>query len=263
MNRIKNLFGRNRELSKTYITGYWQVANNRKHSWEHYSTHIPETLKRLKGQNLVLFYEDDWVMDFFLQHIPATQLHASKLKLEDLPTFGLSGKYLNACVNQDTNSMYLNLKNLGIDNPRKEKGIIHYEREYLKSGCDSYQSVFSIWTSKPFLVMQAINDRFFDSRQYVWIDAGIGKKKEWHFEDNIDTKDRIMTYGSKMLFKGEKLKRSAGVMAANKETWMKFIPLYNWQLEHSWKDNYAHDEETIISLVAEKHPNLFSSICKS
>ena len=125
------LYFRTPSVSTTYVTGYWHVPDNQKHSLEHYLDLIPETLSRLKNHNVILYCDEPRVVDLFKTYIKPNKLIIRSLSIKDLPTYYLSEKYFTSCTNQDNHMLQEKLEALNIQNHRKEKGIIHYRREYL------------------------------------------------------------------------------------------------------------------------------------
>ena len=91
-----------------------------------------------------------------------------KLPIENLPTYALSHYYLNSCKLQ-------NNEELCKVNTENEKGLIHYNREYLKSGEDSFRKVFTVWTSKCFLIEYIIKKNPFKTNIFAWIDVSVSR----------------------------------------------------------------------------------------
>jgi hypothetical protein len=238
-------------MSCTYVTGFWEVKNNVKHNMIHYKKHIPKTLNRLRYKNVIFFYEDDEILRYIKKYSKNTNFISVKLPLIKLPTYELSYDLLNSCKNQD--NAYLK----SINNQR-EKGLNHYNREYLKSGEDAYRGIISIWTSKVLLIEKVIELNPFNSDVFFWCDSAITKFKFniRKINYNMNVINTNPSYGKYM---GELLKHSAGLMISSKSTWLILIELYKNKLNEIKDSNYAHDEETILYLIYKENNNLFDN----
>ena len=153
---------------------------------------------------------------------------------------------------------------MGKINKRNEKGLVHYRREFKRSGEDSFRKVFTVWTSKLFLVNNIINENPFNTNYFAWIDVSasrvnINKKyftqfylpnQIYHFSMNL------------MRYYGISLPIMGFFMIAHKNIWKKLIPLYEKQLQLSKNSKYAHDEETVLYLIWKDNKDLFCDIKK-
>lgn len=238
----------------TYLTGYWHVKKNTKHSFHsHYKKFIPKTLRMLRDCNIVFCYEDERIRSFVKDHVKTKNIIFKKIAIESMPTYDLSKYYLKSCKNQ-------NNKGFG----QREKGLVHYKREYKRSGQDCFRKIFSIWTSKILILKEIIEENPFNTEYFAWNDVGISKVQ------NISKKVLTDTYSgnklyylrdvSSMKYFGKLLQVPACFLTANKKTWNEIIPLYEKELNENKRSNYAHDEETILNLVYKKNRFIFSGI---
>ena len=238
-------------MSCTYVTGFWEVKNNVKHNIPHYKKYIPKTFNRLRDKNVIFFYEDDEILTYIKSICKNEHFISIKLLLTDLPTYELSYDLLNSCKNQD--NAYL--KSI---NDKREKGLKHYNREYLKSGEDAYRGIISIWTSKVLLIEKVIELNPFNSDVFFWCDSAITKCKfnirKINYNMNI-----INTNRSCDKYMGKLLKHAAGLMVSSKSTWLILIELYKKKLNEIKDSNYAHDEETILYLIYKENNQLFNN----
>jgi SAM-dependent methyltransferase len=240
----------------TYITGYWNIKDNIKNSYEnHYKKLIPKTLDILNNCNIIFFYDNEEILKYVKRNIKTKNIIYIKINIESLETYNISNDYLKSCKLQDNNY----LKKINIKN---EKGLIHYEREYKKSGENSFKKVFTIWTSKIFLVNKIIDKNPFNTNFFAWIDISASRininnnyyKKNYlsdyiyHFNKNI------------MKYYGEKIEINGFFLLSNINTWKKLIFLYKNQLELCKNSNYSHDEETLLHLIMKENKNLFYNI---
>jgi hypothetical protein len=138
----------------TFCIGYWHIELNTKHHIDHYLKLIPKTLELIGNNNLVLFYENDDILKLFKKYKKTNKFLPIKIYINDLPTYEMSKDYLESCKKQ--NNEYLqSINNI------KEKGLIHYDREYMQSGEDSFRKIFSVWSSKILLIQKIIKKKPF------------------------------------------------------------------------------------------------------
>ena len=242
----------------TYICGYWKINENVKHSYEkHYKKLIPKTLNILKDCNIIFFYDNEEILMDIKKHVQTKNIIYKKISIESLGTYELSKDYLKACKLQDNNK----LKKI---NSINEKGLVHYSREYMRSGEKSFRKVFTVWTSKLFLLDQIMKENPFNSDYFAYIDVSASRvnvdKKyftQHYLENNIYhfTTNLMRYYGIHLPIKGF-------FLIAHKNSWNKLIPLYKKQLELSKNSKYGHDEETILYLIWKEHKYLFCDITK-
>jgi hypothetical protein len=239
----------------TYCTGLWLLKNNRKHDAEHYYKNLPKTMKHLNGQKIVFFYEDERILEMARSSVTSEHFHGIKIRVEDLPTYRFSRSFLRSCRRQDNHQL---AKFRG-----REKGLIHFKREFRLSGPEIYRKIISIWTSKIFLLNQVAERNLFGTEWFAWIDASLGRYSDRHLSTLSHlpyTTDRIHHYGSGMNYRGKRLNLSAGLLVGHRQKWSELFDLYREELEIAKSDSYAHDEETILNLVLTKRPELFRNI---
>jgi hypothetical protein len=233
----------------TYICAFYHIPENKKNNLEHYQTHLPKTLEQLKHQRIVFFYEDVEILEYvktFVDTNPAYFIPIY-LKLTDLPTYEISQQLLECCKKQDTE--YLRSIN-------DHKGVVHYQREYLQSGEDSYRKVITVWTSKIGLIEKVIVENPFQTDTFAWVDVSISRIN-MQFVDIHFEKEKINTNICWANYKGERMYHSGGFLISSMDTWNRFIPIYNKKLEDIREDPYAHDEETIFHLIHKENREIF------
>ncbi len=246
----------------TYITGFWHIKGNTKRDIEHYLKSIPGTLDLLKDKKVVLFYDDEKILDFFKKHLKTNNFKAVKRKIEELPTHKISKDYLESCKN--SNVEYL--KKLNEKRLAPEKGYLKYFRDYKKSGEDVFKKTFTVWTSKIYLVEEIIDKNPFNSEFFAWVDASVSrfnnKRKKWDFAKIKFSDKWIYHYDGNIRLYGKKQNVNTGFLFAHKKRWLKFIPQYKSQIKKSADDNYGHDDESLVNLVQRNYPSLFKKINK-
>ena len=238
----------------TYVCGYWYIPNNVKHSLRHYKKHFLNTFNILQDCNIVYFYDNDKILSYLKPFVKTKNIIFIKYPVKFLPTEELSDAYLSSCKRQD--NAYLKMIDKG-----NEKGLFHYNREFLRSGEDAYKKIFSVWTSKILLIKKVMFDNPFNTEFFAWIDCAISKlNRDPRLYKSLYSYKYLHHFENSMKYYGKILPLNAGFMIAHKDIWNVIIPLYQKQLFESKTSKYAHDEETILYLVMKTHPNLFKSI---
>jgi len=231
----------------TYVIGYWKIPNYKKHDYNYYYDTIRDNLNNFIDKKVIFYYKNNDILNI-VKRIKNTNIIFIKKNIIYLPTWNISRFYLESCKNQKLGYLYNN----------KEKGLIHYKREFLLGGPEVYRKIFTIWTSKIYLIENAITENFFNTKYFAWVDAGL-KFNINSYIRSINYKNKRINglYGFSLKYLGEKIYMSAGIMISDTNTWLNFIPLFKQELENNKKSNYAHDEETLIHIIHKKHPELF------
>ncbi len=252
--------------AKIYCSGYWQLEANLKRNLSHYQQLLPKTMKMIRGERLHLFCGDQ----FFASHAASLarrysiNLTSEIVDLGDLPTRDLIVPILRAC--ESRRSLLPEFMDPTNASPlRREKGEIHFWRDYMRSGPGVYKDLLSIWTSKIPLVSRWISSaEMYHNGAVAWIDLSVsrfrGSRTRWNFCRQVWPEDRICHYSSPMAYKGKRLPLNASFIGAPSRLWSSLESLYLQCLESHASDGYAHDEETILSHVLESNPDLFSLI---
>ena len=215
----------------------------------------------MKNEKIVFFYEDPSILTFARKHLHTSHFYPICLKLQDLPTYSISNDYLKSCIQQ--NNVTLQALSKG-----NEKGLIHYRRDYKQSGPENFRRIFTVWSSKVFLVNQIVDLNPYQTSKFAWVDASYArflrpkKPNKWNldFYRHDFTPSFIYHYSSNMKYYGKSIQIHAAFMIGGEPEWKKLLDLYKEQLEISKTSNYAHDEETLLHLVSERGPTLFHKI---
>ena len=216
----------------------------------HYYRFMPKTFSMLKDKKIVFFYEDEDILTYVKSIADTPHFLPIRIQATDLPTYALSADYLTSCKNQD---------NALLRKHNDQKGLIHYRREYMKSGEDSYRKVISIWTSKVFLVDRVIQENPYNTDIFAWVDVSVSRFNNNYVQKSYNL-SCINTPSNSMLYIGEKICNNASFMISPKNIWLTFTALYKEKMEAQRHSNYAHDEETIIHLICKDHQELFNII---
>jgi hypothetical protein len=238
----------------TFCSGFWYVPDNKKYDISHYKKLLPKTLGFIGPQNLVFFYEDETFKPKY-SFFKRERLICSFREVVKLPTYGVSAEYLDACKRQP------------LLDP-KEKGARHYQREYLKSGEDAYRKIFSIWTSKLFLLNEVAQQNPFNTEYVCWIDASVSRfkneRENWDFmSHDFQVKDstEMLYYQPRWsMYRNERINGNASFMLSPIKKMPLLMTAYEEMMDELKHDNYAHDEETILHEMWKKSPDRFQSI---
>jgi|APSaa5957512576_1039674.scaffolds.fasta_scaffold02441_6 hypothetical protein len=245
----------------TFCTGFWYVVTGSgepaRHSFSHYINCMTNTFELLKDSNIIFFYEDENILNRVEKYVNSDNFEVRKIEISDLPTWEVSKFYLESCKRQDYEALK-KINNIG------EKGVRHYRDEYKKSGEISYRKIFTIWSSKIFLVDRLIEENIFGTNNFSWVDISYGRFKEkrdrWNFAELDFDDNHIYHYNSNMKYFGKKIDLNASFLFGHRNSWDKFILLYKTQIDQTRNSSYAHDEETIINLFYEDNINLFRNL---
>lgn len=241
-------------MAKTFISGYWSLSENNKNNVKYYKEKLPKTLQLINNENLIFYYNEDEVANLVKTTFKGN-LKLVKKSINDLPTKKLADIYLESGKTQNNDEL---VKINDID----EKGLVHYQREYIVSGPEVFKSLFTIWTSKLFIIEECIKNNPFNTQFFSWLDASASRvniNKIFYIRQYDDTAIYNLGY-SKMKYYGKKLQVCAYFMTAHKNKWEELLPLYKKKLDDLKTDKYCHDEETILQEIYSEHKELFKSI---
>lgn len=243
-----------------YCTGYWSIANNHKHTPEHYEGLLPKTMKLLHGQKLHLFFGDQETADRFKAEAERNQVDfsATQISIQDLPTYDDVLPILQTCENLVAAGEHKK------EMVSREKMWVHLKRDYFLSGAEAFRSLLTVWTSKIFLLAEFSRSLPRGADKVNWVDASIakfnGNRTNWNFLRQKWQPQRVGHYASPMSFHGDPLPLNASFMGAAPEVWPIVERLFREQLIRRAGDGYVHDEETIMSYVVADNPDLFQTL---
>ena len=239
----------------TYVTGFWVVENNVKHSYTKYLSLIEKTLSILKNCNIVFFYNKSSVLEDILPFVKTKNIHFIERPINKLKTYNISEHYINSC---DKIGQHL------LSYTGREKGIRHYNRELLGSGRYDFRKIFTVWTSKLFILEEIMDLNPYNTSNFCWIDAGISKFKKFDEklipEDNIIPNKLNYMENLRMKMYGKKLPINARFLQTSSSFIKSFNRLYMDYLIKNKDDEYCHDEETILALMHNDRPELFNKV---
>ncbi|WP_146681725.1 hypothetical protein [Thioclava sp. F28-4] len=243
-----------------YCMGFWPIENNRKRNAEHYTRLLPETMKLLRGKRLHLFYDGNDVGETFAAEAERNGIEVSKAKISisDLPTFDAVLPIISTCERLVSEGKHHD------DTPAREKMSMHLKRDYLLSGAEAFRSMVTIWTSKIPLLAELSRSAPAGVNSVAWVDASIAKFKgsrtNWNFMNQTLPNDRVAHYASPMFFHGAPLPLNASFLSASIDLWPTVNARFLEELVDRAGDGYVHDEETIMSGVVAKYPELFQTL---
>ena len=239
----------------TYITALFIVENNKKNNLEHYKKYLIKTLNLLKNKYIIFYYNDEYILDYIPNKYKNKNIIFIKKEIKDLYTYKYSNAYLNSCKNQ-------NNKKLESYNNKNEKGLVHYKREYIHGGEEVYKNLFTIWTSKLFLIKDTIKDNPFKTDNFAWCDISITRTKYYKKILDLNIKpNKIYNFSySTMKYNNKNINIQGGFLLGNKIAFLNLINLFKNKIISLKNSNYAHDEETILTLISYENKNFFISI---
>jgi hypothetical protein len=245
--------------STTYCMGYWKIPGNIKHPVDHYIALMPRTIEMLRGERLLLFTDDESIRELVRNCCTRSMVTLTCLTRHvlDLPTHEYANRIL-----QQTAAFGSSAERP--ENFNREKGLLHYWRDYLGSGPAVYQNVLAIWLSKVFLGHEVAQQNPFGSSHFAWIDASISRmnyqRANWNFVTLASPRRVISHYGGLMRKAGRLLSMSASFLKGDQDAWSSLITLYRNELSRAIHETYPNDEETILHSVKEKHADALLTI---
>ncbi len=248
--------------SPTYCTGYWHLPGNTKRSPEHYRERLPKTLRMIRGGELLVFHDDPAVLAMFQSAArdAGVAVIGERIALVDLPAYRHGPALLACCKSMDPARFQIDYPD-----PSKERAVNHYLRDYVKSGEESYMGLMAIWLSKMYLVKRATEiEPLVDRQFFAWLDANVSRFKHlrtnWDFANYAFGENSLHHYSTSTHFEGKPLSINASFLCAHRNVWPEILALFEKELIGSLNDRYAHDDETLLHRVRQKHPHLFTKI---
>lgn len=245
----------------TFCTGFWPIPGNQKRSYGHYLKYLSGTIKLIAGGKLLVFHDDP---NFFKKcQDAANRYNVSiceyRISLTELQYYSIGEILLSSCKRMEGSKYLINRKF------KKDKGVRHYQREYLISGEESYKNIMAIWMSKISLVTHhATSLNNFNTEKYAWIDISISRFKllrtNWDFTKNNYESNKIYHYGTDSYYNGLPMKLNASFLLGSEHCWKVLDEKFDGALRDRMNDDYAHDEETVLSHVMQNNQNLFQSV---
>ena len=246
----------------TLVMGYWEIKSNTKKDHKEYLNHLKDVLPKLVDYYEILFYYNDKSLLKFVEKIIKEDnlkinIRFIKSKIEELPTYSAS----NEAINNFKKSDIVDLKS---KYNIREKGIIHFKKNE-ESGENVYKKLFTIWTSKLYLIEQLLNENIINTKYVGWCDVSITKcqdkfRRECIFDEMSLNLNKVNFISSNMEYYGKVLPVGAGIIIGDKNKMSELIKNYKLEFNEVIKENYFHDEETILSRLYDK-TDLIQIIC--
>ena len=244
---------------RSYCTGFWRVAENKKYGADHYHKYLPLTLDMIRGSNLIFHYESEQEVSLVRdlcakRNISLTEV---RLNLRDLPAFNMASEFVEACcgmkLDRFTTPPY----------HESEKGMIHFWRDLKGSGKTAYCEMLAIWLSKVPIATQIATSEAQDS-PVAWIDVSIsrfaGQRQNHDFHNLELPHQKLSHYASSMKFYGARLPLTASFLSATGPVWQQVSQEYSVSLDKALAMPYGHDEETVLADCVWRRPDLFHCV---
>lgn len=249
--------------ARTYVMAYWPIPGNAKRSLNHYSEHLTLSLQMLAGENLYFIGDDEGVLSAVeaLSKTHGIRLHVARRTLDVLQKRTAMESLL-----QKTKEFGSRLSAPPTDF-RRDKGLIHYWRDYRQSGEEAFKRVFSIWHSKIDLLQTAARDNPFSSSEFAWVDASIsrfnGRRPGWDFRQlSVSRPGVVQHYANDMCKNGRQLALNASFLLGDAASIARLHAAYEEAFALCLGEDYPHDEETVLDTIVTKMPELFSVIAE-
>lgn len=250
--------------SRLYVSGYWPLVGNCKHSADHYYDLLPLTLMPLRGCSLTFFSDDEAILDRVVSISEEIGLFCKPclVKVFDLPAWSLAGDLVQACDRMNLDVWPMPQKFFG------EKGSKHYWRDFKGSGPLVYRQMLSIWMSKISLVAaearRHLDGSGHSSCSLAWMDASLARfnktRVRWRYWKVRDSPNQVSHYRGRMRCFGVPLPLQANFLSADAAVWPVLENLFLDNAMSAASMTYAHDEETVLAECCRRQPSLFHAI---
>lgn len=235
------------------------MAENRKRDKSSYESYLNRTCQTIKGQSL-LFFSDDQEFITKLEALCnkySITLFTVVRKIKELKGADHASAVTNNCKKMALSKIQFT------KSWHKEKGTIHYHRDFEKPVDEVLTDLNTIWLSKIPLVLESISLKK-DYDNYAWIDVSFSRfdfeRSNWNIRKLEITKDKIQHYKSPMTFYGKALPINASFLIGSRVAWNTLNLEYQKCLAKLIEIPYAIDEEVVLAEVRECQPSLFLSI---
>lgn len=241
-----------------YVSAYYHIPKRQLSHMgiSRYVRLLPETLRMIRGQRLVFYYEEEFIGRLVKRLCEDIGIEVSLrcVPLETLPQRENATIIANAARDPRTTARTV---------LSKEKGVAHLRAMDVAGDRSEYEKNLSVWLSKIDLTMSVARE--IQRREPVaWIDIGVSKlnfrRHNWNFATLPVSPMRLSHYGSNMRYLGERLPLNASVLLGYPESWNAVCKLFNETVAMRAADCYPHDEETLLSHVLRETPDLFECI---
>ena len=223
-----------------------------------YVRHAPETLRMISGSKLIFFYEEEFIGELVERLCENFDIN---IRLERRPLADLSARAHAENISnaaQTPSPATLNAST-------REKGRRHLAAMDIDGDRTEYTANLSIWLSKISLTAEVAAEYAVSDCPVAWVDIALAKnnftRQNWNFAKiDRNPQSRLLHYGSAMLYRAQRLPLSAGFLQADRQHWSTISRYFQEELATLQHDRYPHDEETILSHVVRKYPDMFECI---
>mgnify|MGYP005858641393 CR=1 FL=1 len=243
-----------------YVSAYYHIPKSKMRHMgiARYVRHAPETLRMIRGSQLIFFYEEDFIGELIARLCENFDID---LRREKRPLVSLPARAHAEQISKGAQRIPV----MVLKNSDKEKGNSHLAAMDIDGDRTEYMENLTIWLSKIFLTSEVASGYAVRDRPVAWVDIALAKnnftRQNWDFS-KIDRNPPscLLHYGSAMLYLGRRLPLSAGYLRADRDHWEVIENLFQAQLDTLQYDGYPHDEETVLSHVVGKYPRIFECI---
>ena len=245
-------------MSKLFVCGYWPIIGNLKRSGEHYNILLPQTLKLIRGEELVFYSSSEEVLRWVERECQQSSIRMRPVlrALECLPAWALADRLVRCCGGMQLDQW---------QKPRSfsgEKGVIHYWRDYKSAGPEAFRAMYAVWLSKIALVAEQAGQVEHD--RLVWMDSTIARfqdrRSNWRFWLANENPQKFSHYGSDMRHFGRSLPLNASYISGPRLQWSALQNLFLENAELAAQMPYANDEETILAECIRQKSDWFQCI---
>lgn len=217
-----------------YVTGYWQIKNNKRPISEYYELSI-STFQRLLSER-VIFYSDDDVFTSYIKRLnPTGKWHFISRRIDHLTFYDEAKKFSG-------NQKFTYFESLD----KYEKHNLHYTRDW---NCDPhiYSQLLTVWLNKIILMYQTA--KLSELSTVCWIDptySRFDKVRKNKIENYEIRKGALNLPQSYLHYQSKQIAGNASIILADEALLDRIVPHYYKIIKNSFKSDYLFDEEVII-----------------
>lgn len=242
-----------------FVTGLWRFSNEKTLS-AHDEKMLKDSLALISGGQLLLFYEEHEVLEFFRYECfdCNIQLIAAPLCLQDLPGQKYVPEFIKRMLGYGVS------QHPEASKPELlEKAWTLYWLDYMRMGLDGFSNFLAAKLSKVELAgLIAPEISNFAARRFCWMDPDFAK---WQIDAaqieqiTMDSPGHCLRhFPSSYQYLGRPLPIGSYCMSADESDWPEIYQIYEREIRRLGHFPYAYDEEVTLSLAKAQNPEKFA-----
>ncbi len=246
------------ENTPVFVTGLFAEAIRNPHDAKMLEI-FDQSFAALEGHNMIAFYDEPWVLDYFRHQCFEydLQLIAHKIAVDEMP----ANAYIQAFMKRFRSyAVFQTATDASCDPLDKAWNL--YWRQYLLRGERGFEKWLVAKLSKIELTaILATEISTFNSEYYCWVDMDFSKwittpEEMFHLHQPIRA-GALQYFTGAYSYLGRELPLASHCLGADLFAWQRIVAVYREQIERLGHFPYAYDEEVVLSLAMSQHPEEF------